>query len=460
MTPILVSYLPVAALYLLLLYLRFRRLPPSAPNPDRLKAAPIDERQLPAATILKLEFNYAKATASEAMNDRHTMVNYYLIIVGIVTSGVLVILETTELPNVLGTLMLWLLCVVGVLYLLTIIRLRQAWHDSARTMNRIKEYYISHVLELPPLSFKDAFRWREHGLPNIDKKWNVFYYSACLIGLLNAVGFYAGGVLLFDVNFSPESVDIFTWLDLSVAVLFFLLHPLLYTTMLKKPKPPKKGQPDHAQNDRPGMPSIHALEEDTPYSFGDKFSVVKGTFRLRFPDGTDSDPLTRISFERGDSAGILLCDRDHDRVILVRQFRYPVYRTLLREGGDLQKAWMVEIAAGIIDDMDQTPEGVVQRELLEEAGYAVKGPLTHVTTMYASPGASSERIHVFLGEVDPQSPQESGGGLTEEGEYTEVVTMPVREALDAVHAGDIVDAKTVVALQYLASVSQPGAGEA
>ncbi len=44
-----------------------------------------------------------------------------------------------------------------------------------------------------------------------------------------------------------------------------------------------------------------------------------------------------------------------------------------------------------------------------------------------------------------------GGGLDTEHEYIEVVEMPVDEALDALDRGLMVDAKTIIALQWYKS---------
>ncbi len=49
--------------------------------------------------------------------DRHTMIDFYLLAMGIVAAGVVNVLKTDgdALP-VIGTVLLWLLCVVGWLY--------------------------------------------------------------------------------------------------------------------------------------------------------------------------------------------------------------------------------------------------------------------------------------------------------------------------------------------------------
>jgi ADP-ribose pyrophosphatase len=165
-----------------------------------------------------------------------------------------------------------------------------------------------------------------------------------------------------------------------------------------------------------------------------------------------SKPIKRVNFERRDAAGVLLYDAAQDAVVLVRQFRYPVYARLspeARAGPGAQGAWTLEIAAGIAEAGQTTPE-VGRRELLEEAGYVVQGSLHFIATVYPSPGGTSERIHIYWGEVSASERTHTGGGLEAEGEDTQVVTVPFKAAMDMIAGGEIVDAKTIVALQHLA----------
>jgi hypothetical protein len=67
-----------------------------------------------------------------------------------------------------------------------------------------------------------------------------------------------------------------------------------------------------------------------------------------------------------------------------------------------------------------------------------------------SPGAVTEKIHFFVAEYDPTMKIGSGGGLASEGEDIEVVELPIDEALEMVGDGRIVDAKTIMLLQYAA----------
>ena len=181
------------------------------------------------------------------------------------------------------------------------------------------------------------------------------------------------------------------------------------------------------------------------------FRVIRAVLRYRRFDGQISDNVARINFERGDSVGVLLYDPKEDNVVLVRQFRYPVYASLEpveREGDDARQAWLLEIAAGVMEE-GLTIEQVARKELLEETGYEVDGGLRPITTVYLSPGGSSERIHLFLCEVGRHQRTAKGGGLAAEGENVQVVALPLAEAMDMVARGEICDAKTVIALQYL-----------
>ncbi len=167
------------------------------------------DKGLEPVAMLCAEFEYARITASEAMNDRHTVVNFYLLLAGAVLSVVLGLLGTgtsgsgtalaslpSDVQTYAGTLFLWTFDIVGLVYLLQIVRLRQAWRGSAATMNRIKEFYIQHVAMFSPEHYSRAFRWREATLPRVEKRWTIHFFSAALIALLNSLIYVVGGILL------------------------------------------------------------------------------------------------------------------------------------------------------------------------------------------------------------------------------------------------------------------------
>jgi ADP-ribose pyrophosphatase len=197
---------------------------------------------------------------------------------------------------------------------------------------------------------------------------------------------------------------------------------------------------------------VKILDQSEDYAFKNLFRVIRATLQYRRFDGQMSRRVTRMNFERGDSVGVLLCDRRGDSVILVRQFRYPVYASLDRDernGDGSKKAWLLEIVAGV-HNTRKTISEVAAKEILEETGYKVKEELQFITTIYPSPGGSSEKIHLLIGEVDQQQHTGEGGGVIAEEEDIQIVVLPFRKALDMIAHGEIRDAKTIIALQHLA----------
>jgi hypothetical protein len=141
--------------------------------------------------------------------------------------------QSTRVPKAVGTALLWLLCGIGWLYFLKLIRLRQAWYDGAKTMNRIKEFCIQHTREFDPDVLRSAFRWRAETLPAPDKPWTVFFYSAALIGLLDSVAYVAGGALLGLTAIRASSLLVLGPLAL-FGLAFFAFHVWLYFEFLRR----------------------------------------------------------------------------------------------------------------------------------------------------------------------------------------------------------------------------------
>ena len=134
----------------------------------------------------------------------------------------------------------------------------------------------------------------------------------------------------------------------------------------------------------------------------------------------------------------LLYDAEKDSVILVKQFRYPAH---VNDG----PGWILEVVAGIMDE-GQDAVSVARAELLEEAGYEVDD-LEFVSRFYVSPGGTSERVYLYFGYAHRKIGL--GGGLASEHEDIQVVEIPLDRAVKMMETGDICDAKTIIALQWL-----------
>lgn len=187
-----------------------------------------------------------------------------------------------------------------------------------------------------------------------------------------------------------------------------------------------------------GPQRVEVLEKTRVYR--GFFSLDRAVVRYERFDGTMSAPVERLSLERGDAAGVLLHDPERDQVVLVEQFRYPVYATG-------ERGWLIEIVAGMVHP-GQDPVAVARAEVREEAGYELHD-LQHLATCYLSPGGSSERVHIYAGKIALGARTSTGGGLKGEGEDTRLRILGRAEAMDLVRNGGIRDAKTIVALQAL-----------
>lgn len=164
--------------------------------------------------------------------------------------------------------------------------------------------------------------------------------------------------------------------------------------------------------------------------------VQRHEFELRRRNGEWQHQI-RETYDRGDGAGVLLCDLADKSVILTRQFRYPAFYR-----GD--EPFLIEVCAGKLDGDD--PETCARKEAVEETGFTV-GRLLKAFDCFMSPGSVTERLTLFVGFVDGAAGG-AGGGLVDEGEDIEILRLPFADALGRLETGEIADAKTVMLLQY------------
>ena len=148
----------------------------------------------------------------------------------------------------------------------------------------------------------------------------------------------------------------------------------------------------------------------------------------------------RETYDRGNGAVLLPYNLAQRAVVLVRQFRYPVY---VNGYDDL----LIEAAAGQLDNA--APEVRIRAEAEEETGYRL-GDIQKVFEAFMSPGSVTEKLHFFVAAYEPSMRIGDGGGLADEGEDIEVMELPIDEALVMIDDGRIVDAKTIMLLQHAA----------
>ena len=158
-------------------------------------------------------------------------------------------------------------------------------------------------------------------------------------------------------------------------------------------------------------------------------------------NGKDGQPQTqkREVYHNGPGAAVLPIDRARGTVLLVRQLRIPA---LVNGDGPM----LIEACAGMVEEGDD-PAGTVRKEAEQEMGYRLRG-IRKLFTLYMSPGASAEKLHLFAADYDRGDKIGSGGGEAGEGERIDVMELPLVRAWDMVTGGEIIDAKTVLLLQH------------
>ena len=145
--------------------------------------------------------------------------------------------------------------------------------------------------------------------------------------------------------------------------------------------------------------------------------------RVRLPDGGEG--VREYVVHPG--AVLVVPVLDDGRLLVERQFRYPLQRVFL------------EFPAGKIDP-GEAPEDTARREMVEETGYAVER-LVPLAVLHPVISYSTEAIRCYVGEG-----LRAVGAALDAGEYLEVEAMSVDALCEALDRGEISDAKTMTAL--------------
>ncbi|EPW5459920.1 ADP-ribose diphosphatase [Enterobacter hormaechei] len=182
---------------------------------------------------------------------------------------------------------------------------------------------------------------------------------------------------------------------------------------------------------------VEIIARETLYS--GFFSMELYRFRHRLFNGEMSGEIKREIFERGHAAVLLPFDPVRDEVVLVEQVRIAAYDTS-------ETPWLLEMVAGMIEE-GESVEDVARREALEEAGLAI-GRTKPVLSYLASPGGTTERSSIMVGEVDATTAK-GVHGLADENEDIRVHVVSREQAYQWVEEGLIDNAASVIALQWL-----------
>ena len=160
--------------------------------------------------------------------------------------------------------------------------------------------------------------------------------------------------------------------------------------------------------------------------------LFKGNFlhanrdTVRLPDGTTS---TR-EYVVHPGAVVVIPLLDDGRVVLERQYRYPVARVI------------TEFPAGKLD-AGEDPLRCGQRELLEETGYTAR-EWARAGCMHLAIAYSTEIIHVYFARG-----LSLGARQLDQGEFLDVFSASPEELLGWCRDGTVTDAKTLACTLWL-----------
>ena len=125
---------------------------------------------------------------------------------------------------------------------------------------------------------------------------------------------------------------------------------------------------------------------------------------------------------------------DDNKVIMERQFRYPLNKVIL------------EIPAGKLDAPDEDRLSAIKRELREETGYTAD-KWTELGDFHPAPAYSDEYITMYLARG-----LHKGERALDEDEFLDVYAIPLSELVQDVMEGRISDAKTQVCILKAARI--------
>lgn len=130
---------------------------------------------------------------------------------------------------------------------------------------------------------------------------------------------------------------------------------------------------------------------------------------------------------------------EEEQALFVRQFRYPYGEVLL------------ELPAGKLE-RGEDPAACGRRELEEETGCAA-ADFRFLGRLYPSPGCYGEVLYLYLARGLTRTAQK-----LDADEFLRVLRLPFAEALEKCLSGEIVDAKTMLAILKYSELRRRGEG--
>lgn len=175
----------------------------------------------------------------------------------------------------------------------------------------------------------------------------------------------------------------------------------------------------------PDPPHLHEEPLDSRQIFRGRFIDVRRD-TVRLPDG--SEGWREYIVHPG--AVMIIPVLDDGRLVVERQFRYPLHRAF------------VEFPAGKIDAGEPTLQCAI-RELREETGYTAR-EWARAGILHNAIGYSNEGIEIWFARG-----LTAGERRLDEGEFLDVLQLSLAEMEDMARLGELTDAKTLIGMLWI-----------
>lgn len=184
---------------------------------------------LSASDMLVAEYEYIAQTVFQANEDRSRAASFYLVTFASFIAALVGVQFEFDPSQVLYVnmgfgILFTMLALFGLLTILSLVRLRQAWFESIAALNQIKDFYIA---QMGSETFEQAFRWRMTSAPSKFKPNSVGFLLVLQVALLGGVS-SAAAAYFFLISWQPHLL----WISVVVFVLAFGGQVWMYKKLL------------------------------------------------------------------------------------------------------------------------------------------------------------------------------------------------------------------------------------
>ena len=168
------------------------------------------DQTLRLESMMLAEFNYANSTAYQALEDRGRMFNFYLAIAGVLAGGLGALYELGKRDTnseILATGLLILAGIIGLVFFVKMVRIRQAFEDSMLTMNVIKEHYITIFKDSVP-AVEKIFRWRLKTIPSARRFLSLTFLVCFGVILIDSLAFGLAALIITELVTHDANTDV------------------------------------------------------------------------------------------------------------------------------------------------------------------------------------------------------------------------------------------------------------